>query len=191
MSCTSLADSSAWGIYKFGIDSILLKYFRFHLTPFQWLIPKTNSLVGRPTQLQILCGTSVPFIMKHMFVFSEPCVVPVASQNTDCIPSIRISATVSVKVSGSPPGMFCHIKINKLFPNKWVAGSNKFLPDAEFNILLLHLFNILCLWIARNYAGDSLIAGDFFGIALCSNFLQSTKASPEYSTCCVVVFLTK
>jgi hypothetical protein len=178
-------------MYKFGIDSILLKYFRFHFTPFQWLIPKTNSLMGRPTQLQILYSTSVSFIMKHTVVSSEPCLVAVASQNTACIPSIRISATVSVKVSGSPPGMFCHIKINKLFPSKCVAGSNKFLPDAEFRILLLHLFNILCLWIARNYAGDSLIAGDFFDIALYSNFIQSTKASPEHSTCCVVVFLTK
>jgi len=165
--------------------------FRFHLAPFQWHIPKTNSLVGRPNQLQIFSSTSVPFIMKHMLVPSEPCLLPTASQNTDCIPSIWISATVSVNVSGSSPGMFCHIKIKKLFLSKWVAGNNKFLPDAEVWILLLYLLNTLRWWIAHNYAGDSLIEGDFFDITLCSNFLQSIKAPPEHSTCYVVVLLTK
>lgn len=101
--------------------------FRFHLAPFQWHIPKTKSLVGRPNQLQILCSTSVPFITKSILVSSKPRLLPTASQNPDCIPSIRISATASVKVIGSPPRMFCHIKIKKLFPSKWGSWKQQIL----------------------------------------------------------------
>lgn len=185
MLCPSLADSSAWGCKHLLLIQYYWNIFVVTLHLFNGIFQRQTHLWADQTNCKFCTAHLCPLLrntclcpQKHVW-FQLPRKTLTA-----------FSVTVSVKVIGSPPGIFCHIKTNKLFPSKWVAGSNKFLPDAEVWILLLYLLNALSLWIARNYAGDSLIAGNFFDMALCSNFLQSTKALPEHSTCCVVI-LTK